>query len=74
MKQPIMKWDAEKRTAYYVYEHMDSDLSKFNMKQAEDFVSQPNYGKFDEAKSIVCDTNWEFIVPNFDAVRLAQIK
>ena len=64
----------DKRTAFYVYEYMDSDLNGFRNTPAQGTVSSGNYGKFDEAKNIVCNTNWGAIIPGFDAGKLAEIK
>ena len=70
----IMNIYQDKRTSYYVYEHMDSDLSKFKLLSAQGYVSDTNYGKFNEAQGIVCDLNWSSLVPNFDVSKLKEIK
>ena len=64
----------DKRIAFYVYEHMDSDLSQFGRIPAEGYVSYENYNKFNKAKEILCGTNWKGVVPGFDAAKLANIK
>lgn len=70
----LMNRRQDKRTAFYVYEYMDSDLNKFRNTRAEGTVSPENYGKFNEAKEIVCNTNWGEIIPGFNAGKLAGIK
>ena len=70
----LMNIRHDKRIAFYVYEHMDSDLSKFGGISADGYVSFENYAKFNKAKEILCNTNWKGIVPGFDAAKLASIK
>ena len=70
----LMNTQQDKRISLYVYEHMDSDLSRFAGISAEGYVTWENYSKFNKAKEIVCNTNWESIVPGFNATKLAEIK
>lgn len=70
----LMNSQQEKRAAFYVYEFMDSDLSKLKNTSASSVVSSANYGKFNSAKNILCNTNWKSIVPGFNATKLAGIK
>lgn len=70
----LMNSQQEKRTAFYVYEYMDGDISKFSKTSAQGTVSSANYAKFNSAKRIVCNTNWKSIVPGFNASKLAGIK
>ena len=70
----LMNRRQEKRTAFYVYEFMDSDLNKFRSTSAAEVVTPENYGKFNRAKEIVCNTNWSAVIPGFSASKLAGIK
>lgn len=69
-----MNAQTEKRISFYVYEFMDSDLTKLAATPAKDVVPSNNYGKFNSAKEILCKTNWKNIISGFDASKLAQIK
>lgn len=69
----LMNSQQEKRTAFYVYEFMDSDLSKLKNTAASSVVSSANYSKFNSAKNILCNTDWKSIVPRFDATKLSNI-
>ena len=64
----------EKRIAFYVYEHMDSDISKFVNINPVGYVSEANYGIFEKAQRIIRDTKWDTIVHGFDMTKLAKIK
>ena len=70
----LMNSQQDKRISYYVYEHMDSDLSRLAQQSAEGYVTEDNYTNFNNAKSILCNTNWNAIVPGFNAAKLAGIK
>ena len=70
----LMNTQQDKRIALYVYEHMDSDLSKFEKISAEGYVTSENYSKFNKAKEIVCNTNWNVLVSGFDNSKLTVIK
>ena len=70
----LMNSQQDKRISYYVYEHMDSDLSRLAQQSAEGYVTRENYTNFNSAKSILCNTNWNAIVPGFNASKLAGIK
>lgn len=70
----LMNAKTEKRIAFYVYEYMDSDLVKFEKTPAQGTVSSVNYSKFNDAKEILCETDWESVIPGFDASKLAAIK
>lgn len=70
----IMNSQQDKRTSFYVYEYMDSDLSELSKTSAQGTVSSGNYSKFNSAKNILCNTNWKSIVPGFNATKLAGIK
>lgn len=69
----IMNQQTEKRTSFYVYEYMDSDLSKMEKLNAKDVVSQVNCEKFNDAKNILCKTNWKSIIPGFNASKLSAM-
>lgn len=69
----LMNSQQEKRTAFYVYEYMDSDLNQLKNTFPSGLVSSANYGKFNSAKNILCNTNWKSVVPGFDASKLAGI-
>lgn len=62
----LMNEKTEKRVSFYVYEYMDSNLTKFAGLAAETTVSPANYSNFNGAKEILCKTNWKSIVPGFD--------
>ena len=70
----IMDIKTQKRVAFYVYEYMDSDLTKFAETAAEKTVSAENHAKFNSAKNILCNTKWKDFIPGFDASKLAGIK
>ena len=70
----IMNSLQDKRTAFYVYEYMDSDLAKLKSTLASSVVTDVNYGKFNSAKNILCNTDWKEYVPGFNATKLAEIK
>lgn len=70
----LMNSQQDKRISYYVYEHMDSDLSRLAQQSAEGYVTRENYTNFNSAKSILCNTNWNAIVPGFNALKLTSIK
>ena len=70
----LMNTQQDKRIAFYVYEYMDSDLSKMKNTAASSVVTSVNYSKFNSAKKILCDTNWKSIVPGFNASKLKGIK
>lgn len=69
----LMNSQHEKRIAFYVYEYMDSSRSGF-ASQSSSVVSDENRGKFETAKSIICNTNWSSMIPGFDDSKLAAIK
>ena len=64
----------EKRIAFYVYEHMDSDISKFVNINPVGYVSEENYSIFEKSKRIIRETNWSQIIPGFDEKKIAEIK
>ena len=66
----IHTWDEKKRTSFYVYEFMDSNLDDF-ANTAPERVSTGNLSKVKTAKNILCNTNWENKVPNFSRSKLA---
>lgn len=70
----LMDYKQNKKTAFYVYEYMDSDLSKLKQLSAQSVVTAANYGDFNNAKKILCNTNWKSIVSGFDVKKLATIK
>ena len=70
----LMNSQQDKRIAFYVYEFMDSDLSKLKNTAASSVVTSPNHSKFNSAKNILCNTNWNSIVPGFNATKLTGIK
>lgn len=53
----LMNTKTEKRTSFYVYEYMDSDLRLLKNISAQGTVSSGNYEKFNSAKEILYDTN-----------------
>ena len=61
----------EKRTSYYVYENMDSDLTKFGKKKASNYVTSANVNKYKEAQKILYKTDWPDLIPKFKASKLA---
>ena len=69
----LMNSQHEKRIAFYVYEHMDSDIDQFKNISPIGYVSSENYDKFNKAKEIVCNTNWSSIITGFNKVKLANI-
>ena len=70
----LMNVKTEKRSSFYVYEYMDSDLEMLRKISAQGTVSSANYENFNSAKDILCNTNWKSIIPGFDSSKLAQIK
>lgn len=69
----LMNRFQEKRTAFYVYEYMDSDVDQFWNKSPVGSVSSQNYNRFNKAKEIVCSTNWSNCVPGYNKAKLAGI-
>ena len=69
-----MNTKTEKRTSFYVYEYMDSDLRLLKNISAEGTVSPGNYERFNSVKKILCDINWRNIVSGFDVSKLTQMK
>lgn len=70
----LMDSQDDKRIAFYTYEYMDSDLSEFYKTSAQETVSAVNYSDFNNAKKILCNTNWESMIPGFDESKLAAMK
>ena len=66
----IHTWDEKKRTSFYVYEFMDSNLEDFANTPPER-VSTGNLSKVKTAKYILCNIDWENKVPNFSRSKLA---
>ena len=66
----IHTWDEKKRTSFYVYEFMDSNLTDL-ANTAPERVSTGNLSKVNTAKNILCNTNWESKIPNFNRSKLA---
>lgn len=69
----LLDWQEIKKTAFYIYEYMDSDLTKFAQVPLSS-VSSGNQNKLNDAKTILCNTNWESIIPGFSRNKLAAIK
>lgn len=67
----LRKLNHEKRTAYFVYEYMDSNLEYMAQLEPSKIVSESNIDKFKTAKKILCETNWESIIPGFNHEKLA---
>ena len=59
-----------KRTSYYVYEYMDSNLSKFKKNVASQMVSSRNVTRYQDAQKILCKTNWKSIISGFNESKL----
>ena len=59
-----------KRTSYYVYEYMDSNLSKFKKNVASQMVSSRNVTRYQDAQKILCKTNWKSIISGFNVSKL----
>ncbi len=70
----LMNAQQEKRISFYTYEYMDSDLNQLKNTSASGVVSPVNYGKFNSAKNILCNTNWKSVIPGFNASKLTGIK
>ena len=60
----------QKRTSYYVYEYMDSNLSRFKKKEASQSVSSVNISRFKDAQKILCKTDWESLISGFKESKL----
>lgn len=69
----LMNRKQEKRTAFFVYEYMDSDIEWFYQESAAGSVTAENYGKFNATKNLVHNTNWSSIIPGFNKSKLARI-
>lgn len=69
----IRKLNHEKRIAYFVYEYMDSNLEYMKQLIPQDIVSRGNVDKFKIAQKILCETNWEKLIPNFQREKLAAM-
>ena len=70
----LMDYKQNKKTSFYIYEYMDSDLTKLKQLSAQGVVTAANYGDFNNAKKILCNTNWKSTVPGFNVAKLAKIK
>ena len=68
----IRSWDEKKRISFYVYEFMDSCLEDFADTAPSNVASSTtNQSKVKTAKKILCDTDWESLVPGFSRSKLA---
>ena len=68
----IRSWDEKKRISFYVYEFMDSCLEDFeDTNPSKVASSSTNQNKVKNAKKILCDTDWESLVPGFSRSKLA---
>ncbi len=67
----IRSWDEKKRISFYVYEFMDSSPDVFEEIPLEKVADSLNWSKVKAAKNILCNTNWESIIPHFDRSKLA---
>ena len=68
----IRSWDEKKRISFYVYEFMDSCLEDFaDTAPSKVASSTTNQSKVKTAKKILCDTDWESLVPGFSRSKLA---
>lgn len=70
----LMNSQQDKRTAFYVYEYMDTNVDDFYNTSAEEIVTTENYRRFHAAKNIVCGTNWKACVPGYNKTKLAGMK
>ncbi|MBO5159491.1 MAG: leucine-rich repeat protein [Lachnospiraceae bacterium] len=60
----------EKRASFYTYEYMDSSIEVFGSKEATS-ISKGNATKVEMAQDIICNTNWESMIPGFSRSKLA---
>ena len=71
----IHNMSQQKRSAYYVYEYMDSDIDAFcAMKPYEVASDSANHPKVLEAQEILGSSAWNSRVPGYDKAKLAAMR